>query len=667
MSYCIPKHLIDKFKLGLKDGSINPDKLFRMKSADRREFLKEYVGENNAQWVNAQFEGKMILKNFQAGAVSWAKSIAGLKPEVKRDLLSRIERMQEKDLLDPKSEQEFKEDLVAHKLGTAVTLAEAAEISSLASEATKAKEVALSSPRRKEGESATPEELAWGLAEVKLKRYRDNLINEAERQTVREVLMNPKGYWGHIVKMAGQSKALRASMDVSALFRQGINTLKTSPTIWAKNAVKTFKDIAKTFKSDEDVLDFITADIISDPMYQTMKQAKLDIGVMEENFPEHVMGKVPFLRKIYAASDVAYTGFVRRVRVDTFKKFYEIAEKTGIDMADEAQLKGIGTLVNSLTGRGHLGKAEPAANALNNLFFAPRFVKAQFDVLTAHFFDKKATPFAKKMAGINLMKIVGTTAATLAIAKALDPDSVELDTASSNFGKIKVGGYTFDVTGGMGSLFVLATKVFTGRSKSATTGVVSDLNQGGFSDKTRLSTIYNFLENKLSPVASVARDWLRGETFEGNKPTILGSVSSLVSPITYESAFKNLDDPNKAGLVASIIADSVGISSQSTELDAVKTVSAMKSVEKEVKRLEKAGDDRGAQELEKKNQKILDRGEELEEYVKEVNDIQKEIKDVQDSVELSKEAKKKELNGLNKELKMAQDELNKQFKKVRSK
>src|SRR3990167_8711640 len=91
--WCLTKENVDRFKIALKDGTINPFKMASLASEDRHAFLSKFVGEENALQVNSLFESKLLLKNQKAGFISWAKKVSGITPQVKRDLISRIERM----------------------------------------------------------------------------------------------------------------------------------------------------------------------------------------------------------------------------------------------------------------------------------------------------------------------------------------------------------------------------------------------------------------------------------------------------------------------------------------------------------------------------------------------------------------------------------------------
>lgn len=175
------------------------------------------------------------------------------------------------------------------------------------------------------------------------------------------------------------------------------------------------------------------------------------------------------------------------MRADVFEKYYKMAEASGVNVNDPAQLKDIGKLVNSLTGRGYLGQAEKVAGVVNNIFFSPRFMKANIDTLTAHQLSQGVTPFVRKQAAKNLLKIATATAGILYTAEAIRPGSVDFDPRSTDFGKIKIGNTRFDVTGGMSSLVVLGARLLPtmhdgvwGQYAKTSTGKMTNLNDTAF-------------------------------------------------------------------------------------------------------------------------------------------------------------------------------------------
>ncbi len=91
--FCLTKEYADKFKNALIDGSITPDTLFKMTSEERRNYLGKFVGNWNAKGVNTLFEGKLLLKNQQAGMITWAKKVTGLNETQKATILDKIEKL----------------------------------------------------------------------------------------------------------------------------------------------------------------------------------------------------------------------------------------------------------------------------------------------------------------------------------------------------------------------------------------------------------------------------------------------------------------------------------------------------------------------------------------------------------------------------------------------
>lgn len=571
MKYCLPKDDADRLRAALNEAT----DLSEMTSEERHLYFANIIGEQNAGPVNALFESKLLLKNKKAGMIAWAKSVMGpTNPKVKQDVISKIEGLN--DVLNARDEDAFLSDLAEHKMGIRLSFEEAKKISDLS------EQVTLTKMARDAGGDRMP----YGRAVVALRDFLDELKLAAGKITMADFKANPGATVGKIAHAAaGNTKAIVASMDNSAIFRQGWKTLWTHPGIWQHNARISFVNLVKAFGSDA-VMKELNADIVSRPNYDLMKRAGLKVyDVNEEAFPTSFPEKIPIIGKFYKSSEHAYTAFVQKTRADVFDKYIEIATDSwadmpnlsairklrnsitgrgSVDLKNDEDLQGIGKLVNSLTGRGNLGaQGEKVAGAINNVFFSPRMVKSHVDTLTAHAFENMGSQywsFARKQAAINLVKIIGGIAAILTIARALKKDSVEFDPRSADFGKIKIGHTRFDMTGGMGSLAVLAARLATQASKSSTTGKVHPLNSGKFGSQTGMDVAYNFFENKLSPVASLVRDMMKGRTFSGEKPGILNEAQNLFVPMTITNAMEIYRDPDSANIVLAVLADALGIS-----------------------------------------------------------------------------------------------------------
>lgn len=536
-------------------------------SEERRKMLESFVGTQASEPMTTLLEKKLIMKNQQDALISFVKDATGMRETVKKDLYSRIERLGE--VLTPADEEKFYQNLVSEKLGTTTTFEQAKVISDLAKKFQDAK--------------ANPDSgLEYGATEVALNNYMNYLRLNNEKVSFKDTLgnlkKNPLGEGvNQVSKIAGTAKGIKASLDDSAVFRQGWKTIFTNTQEWANNAVKSFSDIAKQLKvppGDNSVLDGIKAEILSRPNSRAglYKSMGLDVGNLEEAFPTTLPEKIPLFGRLYKASETAYTGFLYKMRADIADKLIETAQKQGVDMSIPLQQKSLGTLINSLTGRGNLGPFEKVGKEINTIFFSPKMVKSSFDFLTLHAGDKMSA-FTRKQAAINLAKVVVSTAGIMALANTLMPGSAELDPRSSDFGKIKVGNTRFDISGGMASMVTLAARTlpsFVGQktyTKSSTTGKLTEINSGKFGSQTTMGVFGNYFQNKLSPVFSVMKDLANQKDFNGNKISLLptkdnqyqGEVMNLLAPLPITNSMEVLNSPNGADPLLTIIADAMGI------------------------------------------------------------------------------------------------------------
>jgi len=579
MAWCLPRDKAEAFKQALVTGKINPQNLIEMTTQERREFLAQIVGARDAAHVNALYESKLLNKNYIQGVISWAKRTMAEYPGTQKDLLKTVERLEaklEKKEITPDEAMQKVGDLVNQRLGLQLGDEQFERLVDLASTVTQAQLQMEQSPRRKLDLNATPEEkapteeeIAYGLAYVNLLKYKKELKQAVEKGTLKEWVAPENLLW-NLADVSGVAKTLKASCDLSYTLRQGFKVYAANPKIWLQNTIKEFQDVINTFGADN-VIDYVMAEIISDPNFENMKKDKLAvINVIEEEIPmAELVEKIPVLGKAIHVSDVAFSAFALRSRAQLYNYYTEILKK-----ADEARGeagrettgRGLGRFVNSLTGRGEfIGKGGKILNVsnevldiANKLFFAPRYVMSNLDFLTAFRFTN-IDPVLKKEAAKALIRGIGTIGLVLAPIYFMFPDKVELDPRSADFGTIKINNTRFDITGGLKGYFTLAARLLTFSTKSSTTGVVRKLNTGEYGAPTVYDVLLNFAEGKLSPAFGILVDIAKGEGFGGEKLTLQYLAEQALLPITIQEARDIYKDPNSANMIVAMLAEIIGI------------------------------------------------------------------------------------------------------------
>jgi hypothetical protein len=225
-NFCLLPKYAEELARRIDEGELGLDTLARMSSADRHAAFADIMGEANAQHVNAAFESKLLLENQRKGLETWIRQTTKGKPEVARDLLSRVARMDK--VLEPNDPEGFLADLAKQRLGFGVSMEEAGRIAELSKAAADAKTALENGGDR----------MAYGRAKVEFSNYVSELKNGVkEPATLGSTLKNAAGF----------SKSLKAAFDNSALFRQGWKVMFAHPEIWARNAKQSFVDMAQQF------------------------------------------------------------------------------------------------------------------------------------------------------------------------------------------------------------------------------------------------------------------------------------------------------------------------------------------------------------------------------------------------------------------------------------
>lgn len=130
-TFCIPKNLVEKLKESALKGEVDIKKLYEMSSSERRDFFASHTNKELGRLINTEFEKAMISKQ-KTALTDWAKSVftpeAKAKP-VYKNVIDKINTLEDMGVLDAKTERAFLEDVVSDKLGINISQAEVKIIS----------------------------------------------------------------------------------------------------------------------------------------------------------------------------------------------------------------------------------------------------------------------------------------------------------------------------------------------------------------------------------------------------------------------------------------------------------------------------------------------------------------------------------------------------------
>ena len=540
----------------------NPLKMVTRTSEERLAWFSKYVGPDNAKQINALFESKLLLKNQVQGFKSFVKQMGGPK-RVQLDFIGKVNKLT--TALSNAEVNQYLGDYVAKKLGLQVTEEEFKTISDLSakigdlSKGFDVKNLKWENPGEATLKGATQVILEKYVGEIKsggsgvipavkerLGQYKEEFGKNGIRATGNLVLDSAKA-------LADTSTELVASFDDSLFGRQGIFTLLTGhPLIWGKSCAKSFSDIVRTFGGQK-TSEALMAQIYGDPLYMNGEYKKA--GIIDQNeeqfptsWPEKLseIGRQNLLTKTVTAplwlfgkgieaSAAAFKNGSLRMRTELYTMMRNAKVSHGIEMTDE-QIKGTGTVVNSMLAKGALGRS--AQNPIVRLMmWAPRMLKADLDILTAHAFSDIPSADRKTALG-NLLKIVAITAIIEAIANKNNPKSTEFDPRSSDF--LQLNGSTGFLRG-IPQLITLMARLITGQYKNNKGQIIN--YEPGIGKRSRLDAVYSFLRGKAPPSTGAVYDWLAGSDYNGNPPTLSSSLLQHEVPISIQNLIKVRQTP----------------------------------------------------------------------------------------------------------------------------
>lgn len=377
---------------------------------------------------------------------------------------------------------------------------------------------------------------------VKLEAQKEKLQQEFDNEQYKLKLKN-RNFWQKTEDVfkeifSGVVRGLVASFDLSAGLVQGVFRIFVNP----KRSLEAFGTMFKHLVSEKASEDYL-AKLKASEVYPLMQASKLAIddksghvsakeGLFISNWVNLIWNNViarvagfgtkqgaELLRKLnpYAASQRAFDGYINAIRTSTFADMVTSLQDSGYNFESNPEVfQKAADWVNTSTGRGGLGKADPSSSWLNIFLFAPRKVVSEVKMWSPYalVYYTKMPPPVRKRALINLATFLGTfTAVNALLWAASKPDDDDEEAMkiwedfwnpnSSNFLTHKVGNKRISIAGGAKSMIVFLSRFWSGKFVDQY-GKETELgDRYGKQINTRFDLFTNFIAGKTSPVINV--------------------------------------------------------------------------------------------------------------------------------------------------------------------
>lgn len=352
---------------------------------------------------------------------------------------------------------------------------------------------------------------------------------------------------GTVAETLNLSRAILTSADFSGLLRQGGFIAFGNPV----RAAKALKPMFKSFASEKGQLK-AKRDLEKRDNYALYNQAGLyladtapaSLSQMEEAYMSRWLDKIPKWMGggILRGSQRAYVTVLNQLRADTFDAMAEGLAINGRPTLDEA--KALANFINVATGRGALNpKYAGIGQALNTAFFAPRYVMSRFQLLAGQpFYGGNAR--TRKAIAKEYAKYLGGVGATLALLAMMGDDedrgeiggfkvNFETDPRSSDFLKPRFGNTRLDIFSGLLQATVLASRLYTEKSKVGGRIVNLTGKDRKITDPTWIEVGTNFLRTKLAPLPGSFVDYKTGSNVVGDEMTPTDVALKMAVPISF--------------------------------------------------------------------------------------------------------------------------------------
>lgn len=513
MADCILPEVLKGLRTAIKaDGFTLRDLAVMANREDRIKYLAGKLGDLNiANRLNDEIEQSFIEPIQKAQMDKWARKAKA--PQ--KTLLDKIRKLNK--VLSPDEDTAYLESLVAQKLKIDIEQNDAKELIEKQQTADAKFEKFQNMLDKPWAEYTNSADWVEKLTEEQ----------EAARMDFGRAVVDFRLKYAEILAKKSEDKKLETafatlrtailSVDAGHL-RQLSRLMLANPFVGGKGWWAGAKAQWNTIFGKDKNRAYITAmaELYSRPNYVNgnYQRMKLPIGIQEEYFVGSLTNKIPGIGRLYEASDIGMTvstSFARATMADA------VIDVAGGNMEDVLRYDA-GGVISALTGRwAWKGLSKEFMDKISIFALAFRWTASRIKAVTdlrflltpSTYTDKGVKGYLRRRLVISsMLNTVGlTTLAALMTAgiKALDDDNEETfwdlfydawNPLSSNFGKIVIGDTRIDITFGVASVMTLLSRLLTGKTRSATTGVTRE------ADRAKL--IGQWLTYRQSPTLSLA-------------------------------------------------------------------------------------------------------------------------------------------------------------------
>jgi len=404
------------------------------------------------------------------------------------------------------------------------------------------------------GVFSTPEARAKAAVDAETQKllFERDLLKARINQRIRD--LSPYSISDILNAPGSFMKLAMTTLDFSFIGRQGAGALLTGQWRLARDA---FMSQFKVWKSDEALAQQV-ADLYDRPNGPIYRKTKLEFaGHMEELEGRFIQPLLNWTQ--LSRFDRAFAGAGNRLRADLFDTLYSsLGDNPTIEEAND-----IARLVETMTLRRHVTGAEKAnivlfsaramASRLAWMTFEPVWgplVKGAWSGKGARWRSSRvaAKQYGRYLIGSFAVWLLGAMTGMLG----------SKDPRSSDFLKLKVGNTRIDPFAGLTQYITFAARIVTGETVPSHGEPRPTPLRGPdvkFGKREMSDVIFDFINSKLSPIASLASEAVRDKEFGGAPFDVRRAMLTRTMPLILNDIYEVMKGEGLAkGTILSIMA-----------------------------------------------------------------------------------------------------------------